>query len=233
MRTGNHYTHQSVYAPAALANLKHWIVGLSCVCALVVHPAISGATAPGPQEIIMSTTSTMIQRLKDEQDTLRHNIPRIQHMVEEVLLPHIDLNRASKLVLGKYWRTASNDQRDRFQHEFVNLLMRTYTTALSENVDLAIKQKINYFPLQMQATDTDVIVRTEFNTTTSKPVPVNYRLALQDGVWKVYDVTVGGISLVITYRKTFASEISQGGIDKLIARLTEHNQKRRELAANK
>lgn len=232
MRTHINNIHRLTCCPPAFVRLPRWVLVVSCACLLAIQPVISSAAALGPQEVIVFTTSTMIKRLKDEQDSLRHNIPQIQRMVEEILLPHVDLNRASKLVLGKYWRRASSIQQDRFQQEFVNLLMRTYTTALSENVDLALKHKITYLPLKSEATDTDVTVRTEINTATSKPVPVNYRLGLRDGVWKVYDVTVAGISLVLTYRKTFASEIRQGSIDNLIARLSTHNKKRQELAAS-
>jgi len=186
----------------------------------------SGPTvaAPAPQELIISTTEEVLARLRTDRDGLNHNPERIRDMATQILLPHVDATRTARLVLGKHWRTATPEQRSRFTDEFNQLLLNTYTTALAENVDMALEHQITYLPFKPDSDADEATVRSEFRRTTASPIPVHYRLRRTDSTWKIYDVLVDGISLVITYRSTFASEIHQGGLERLLDRLTKHNQ---------
>jgi len=180
--------------------------------------------APPPQELIISTTEEVLARLRTDHDSLNHNPERIRDMATQILLPHVDATRTARLVLGKHWRTATPEQRNRFTDEFNQLLLNTYTTALSENIDTALKHQITYLPFKPDSDADEATVRSEFRRATAPPIPVQYRLRRANGAWKIYDVLVDGISLVITYRSTFASEIYQGGLERLLDRLAKHNQ---------
>jgi phospholipid transport system substrate-binding protein len=126
----------------------------------------------------------------------------------------------SRWVLGKHWREASEGQRVRFVEEFRSLLVRTYATALLEYSN----QAVEVLPVRAAPDATDVVVRTEVRQPGAPPIPIQYSMNLEQGDWKVYDVTIDGISLVASYRSTFNAEASRGGLDRVIALLVERNQ---------
>ena len=184
-----------------------------------------------PKDIIETATTSFIKELQNVRESKSLSPESIQDLAKRLLLPHLDLTKVSRLVLGKHWRRATNTQKEQFQSLFISMLMQTYATALAENIDIALTRKVNYLPMTEDSGSVDdLTVRTEINSTTGKPVPVNYRLHLKKDGWKIYDVTVAGISLVVTYRNNFASEIRRGGLDNLISRLASHNDKRAEAA---
>jgi phospholipid transport system substrate-binding protein len=124
-----------------------------------------------------------------------------------------------RLAMGRAWRQASPAQQQALTDEFKSLLVRTYSKALTEYRN----QSIDYKPLKMQPGDTDVKVTTEIRQPGGKPIQLDYSLERQDNRWKVYDIEVGGISLVANYRNSFTAEISKGGIDGLIQSLRAKN----------
>jgi phospholipid transport system substrate-binding protein len=137
------------------------------------------------------------------------------------MLPHVDFQRMSKWVLGKHWRRASIDQREQFVNEFRQLILRTYSTALLEYSE----QKVNVLPVRAAADAREVTVRTEIQANQGPVIPIAYDLYLdQNQQWKVYDVTIDGISLISNYRSTFSTQIRRGGINALLGRLHARNQ---------
>ncbi|MDH5435629.1 MAG: ABC transporter substrate-binding protein [Gammaproteobacteria bacterium] len=204
---------------------------MSIVFLVSLLTATAQAAPAKPQDIIESATSALIKGLQTERDANTLTPESIQNLAQKLLVPHLNLTKISRLVLGKHWRRATSEQKEAFQDLFIVMLMQTYTTALAENIEVALTRKVNYLPMTRDSSvEDDVTVRTEINSTTGKPVPVNYRLHLKKGNWKIYDVTVAGISLVVTYRNNFSSEIRRGGLDKLISRLASHNDKRTQAA---
>jgi phospholipid transport system substrate-binding protein len=135
----------------------------------------------------------------------------------------------TRLAVGKDWRQANPGQQKALADEFRTLLVRTYSKALTEYRN----QTIDFKPLKMQPADTDVTVRTLVNQPGSKPVQIDYNLEKTEQGWKVYDITVAGISLVTNYRGSFAQEVSAGGIDGLIATLRGKNKSGEGPAAQK
>ncbi len=193
------------------------LLGLATLTAVVAAP-----TAPqGPRDMVVDTSQKMLAALKKDKDLLKQNPQRIYDLVSEIVLPHFDFTTMSKWVLGKNWRKLSPDQQQRFTNEFRTLLVRTYAVSLSEYQD----QKINYLPLQAQPGADDVTVRTEVLRGGGPPIPINYSMHLTADGWKVYDVVIDGVSLVINYRTSFATKIRQDGIDKLIEDLVARNQR--------
>jgi len=125
----------------------------------------------------------------------------------------------SKWVLGRYWRQASVSQQDGFSKQFELLLVRTYSNALAEFQD----ETVDFLPI-LDRSDTKVAVRSTINRSVGPAVPITYRMHKVGDSWKVYDVAIEGVSLVINYRSSFAQEIKRNGIDGLIQRLAKKNQ---------
>jgi phospholipid transport system substrate-binding protein len=172
-----------------------------------------------PQDMVEQTTNQMLDKLRAEKKVIDENPGRIYELVNEIVLPHFDFERMSSWVLGKYWRTATPEQRKAFVQQFRTLLVRTYAKSLSSYTD----RKITYLPFRGGPQQTDVKVRTQVDQPGGFPIPIDYDLYLKGDEWKVYDVTIDGVSLVTNYRTTFANQIRQDGLDKLIASLSSRN----------
>jgi phospholipid transport system substrate-binding protein len=197
-----------------------WFIGVLLGLATLAAVAAPVA-APSPRDMVIDTSQKMLAALKKDKDLLKQNPQRIYDLVSEIVLPHFDFTTMSKWVLGKNWRTLNPDQQQRFTNEFRTLLVRTYAVSLSEYQD----QKLNYLPLQAAPGADDVSVRTEVLRGGGPAIPINYSMHLTDNGWKVYDVVIDGVSLVVNYRTSFATQIRQGGVDKLIDQLVARNQR--------
>jgi len=173
----------------------------------------------GPDELVRKTADDVISIIKQDKDIQAGDTNKIYKLAEEKILPNFDFEKISRLVLGKAWRTATDDQKTQFKYEFKNLLLRTYAVALSKYKD----QKIEYKPLRMKPTDEIVTVKTIMIQSGAQPIDVDYALAKQDNGWLVIDIIIEGVSLVTNYRSQFASEIKRNGMDSLIKELANKN----------
>jgi len=144
---------------------------------------------------------------------------KLRGVVEAKLLPHVDTRRVTQSAVGAHWRRATPEQQDQLVREFTTLLVRTYAGALAGYRD----QAIEFLPLRAGAADAEVTVRSRIRQPGAETIMVEYDLAKGEGGWKVYDVRVAGVSLVATYRTTFAEEVRNRGIDGLIAALASKN----------
>ncbi len=195
--------------------------------AVTLLAAAGAAAATGDpraaQSLLTEVAESLLAAMRA--DDFRKDEAGIQDLVDRILLPHVDFGRASRLVLGKHWRTATPDQRTRFEAEFRGFVIRFYTTALSEWL------KTNDVPtapvvigeVHGQAGDKVVQVPSKFKRPDGTQVDVGYRVFWDGAAWKVIDVSVEGISMVTNYRASFSSEISQFGLDGLIERLAQRN----------
>lgn len=195
-----------------------WLIGI--MLGLVALGAVA-ATPMAPRDRVVETSQKMLAALKNDKDLLKQNPQRVYDLVSEIVLPHFDFVTMSKWVLGKNWRKLSPEQQQRFTTEFRTLLVRTYAVSLSSYKD----EKLNYLPLQAAAGADDVTVRTEVVRGGGPAIPINYSMHLKDGEWKVYDVVIDGVSLVVNYRTSFSAQIRQGGVEKLIDDLVARNQR--------
>lgn len=173
----------------------------------------------GPEELVQTTTDRLLQTIQAEREAINEDPNKVYRIVEEIALPHFDFERISRWVLAKNWKAATPEQRQRFQEQFTMLLVRTYATALTEYKG----QKVILEPVEIKPDTKQVKVRAKVEQPGSFPIPIDYRMYLKDGEWKVYDVAIDDISLVANYRTTFANEISTGGIENLIATLATRN----------
>jgi phospholipid transport system substrate-binding protein len=197
------------------------LAAMAAACAF----AADAPSQEAPDELVKRVTQDVMDTARTDKEIKAGNRRRILQVVEQKILPHVDLERAVSLAVGRHWREATPQQRERLTDEFRTMLVRTYAGALS----LVGDQKLVYKPLRADPDDTEVEVRFEVRQLRGRePVQVSYRLyKAQDG-WKVYDVNVLGVWLVETYKSSFSAEIAQGGIDGLIRTLSERN---KELAA--
>jgi phospholipid transport system substrate-binding protein len=180
------------------------------------------ANVADAEKIVRDTTTRVVDRLVAEKAQLDAHPERIYELIHELVIPHFDFASMSKWVLGKNWRDASESQRGAFVSQFQTLLVRTYAKALLEYSE----EEIKFLPSETSPESNLIVVKTEVDQPGgTMPIPIHYRMHVSGGEWKVVDVSVDGVSLVSTYRGSFASEIQKGGLDALIAKLTERNQK--------
>jgi phospholipid transport system substrate-binding protein len=194
-----------------MTNFLRWL----CLTAGLL--AAGAVAANTPEEVVKETTEQVRARVRADLETLRADSSKLYGLVNEVIIPHFDFVASSRLVLGKYWRTATDAQRARFVEAFKQLLVRTYANSLLQYVD----EDIEYKPSQTEGEL--VVVKTEVSQHDGTPVPVYYRMHQVNGEWKAVDVWVDGISLVVTYRGDFGSRAGSAGLDTLIADLEAKN----------
>ncbi len=226
----------SIY-PSPLRMLKRLVGSLLLVTLLSGQASATVA----PQTMLETVTDEIIIAFKREQETVKNEPTQMFTLVEKILLPHVDMDVMSRYVLGKYWRTATEEQRDRFRQEFKDLLVRFYVSALLDDParldDLLANSEnlIKYLPVNIDDSTRKTTVRAEVSMPNGGPkIPVSFSLFRNtDGEWMMYDVNVDGISLVTNYRSSFAAEIKRDGLDALIDRLTERNQTMLEEAKTK
>lgn len=179
------------------------------------------AQESSPDALVQQVTDDVLTIVRQDKDIQSGDTSKALKLVETKVLPYFDFQRMTALAVGRNWSKATPEQKQRLSEEFKTLLVRTYSNALTSYKD----QTISYRPSQMEAGETDVIVKTEVRQPGSKPIPLNYALQKQSGGWKVYDVIVSGVSLVTNYRGSFANEVRSNGIDGLVKMLSDRNKK--------
>jgi phospholipid transport system substrate-binding protein len=186
-----------------------------------VAPARSALAAPNAQEVVEQASSQAIAVLKQRKQDFQQNPQHIFQFVEQYLLPYFDFDFVSRMVLGKAWRQASPQERERFKKVFEETLIRNYASAMLQYSD----QKIDFLPFNQEAGAQRAVVKTEIETASGgKPASVDYTLHKVDDDWKVIDVTIEGVSMVVNYRSQFAEEIRRlNGLTPLIDKLEERN----------
>ena len=168
-----------------------------------------------PDVLARTTTQEVVAMLKQDKDIQNGNLSKIYQLVEAKILPNFDFNRMTQLAVGKHWPRATAQQKQALVTEFRNLLVRTYATSLTAFSN----QTIDFKPLVMKPDDADVTVRSEIRQPGGQALPIDYSMYKSAFGWKVYDVSIDGVSLVTNYRASFASAVRQGGIDGLIKTL--------------
>ena len=177
------------------------------------------AQETAPDVLVKSVSQEVLEIIRKDKDIQSGNTKKTIDLVETKVLPHFDFARMTALAMGPNWRRATPEQQKALTDQFRTLLVRTYSTALSSYKN----HTIDFKPLRSQPGDTDVIVRSEVKQPGQQAVSIDYSMEKTAANWKVYDVAVGGVSLVTTYRDTFTNEVRQGGIDGLIKSLGDKN----------
>lgn len=196
------------------------IVKILCLAGLALFANVAMANIDmAPDALVKQTADDVLTIVKNDKDIQAGNQQKLFAVVEEKILPNFDFDRVCRMVLGKNWKSASPEQQALFQKEFRSLLLRTYATALGKYRD----QVIEYRPMQTDASEKNVTVKTQIVQKGGQPIAVDYSLVKGPAGWKVYDITIESVSLVTNYRSQFSSEIRQNGLDSLNKKLADKN----------
>ena len=185
---------------------------------LLVPMLLAGNPERDPQELLQELTENILQEVQKDPAQL-NDVNRVRELAERHIIPHIDFDAAAQWVLGKYWRTATDRQRADFVREFRSLLLNTYMRSISNYQN----NRITFMPARGDIASGRVEVDVEVELPGGPPAHLAFRMHNARGSWLVYDITVEGVSLVATHRSGFAREISEQGLDSLIARLARKN----------
>lgn len=202
-----------------LAWLAALILALGGGAAMAARAAPEAGGTGDPRELVESTTDVLLATFDRERDAIRADPTHAYGIVARILSPHVDYERITRLILGRHWRRISPEQRQRFMEEFRALQIRSYALAALDYTDVGIR----YLPTRETPRGNEARVRTQVLRSQGRPVAVDYRLHREDGRWKVYDVLVEGVSLVVSFRASMGSRIEQAGIDGVIRQLRRKN----------
>jgi len=183
--------------------------------------APEAATNAAPDTMILNVSTEVLEALRSDKAIQAGDFDRVQKLVNERILPHVDFDKMTRLAVGRAWRGATTEQRRTLTEQFRMLLMRTYSGALSKVTD----HKVRLRPSPGQDSADDVVVRTQIVPSQGDPIGLDYRLEKTADGWKIYDLNILGVWLVQNYKSEFGETISQSGVDGLIKVLTDKNQK--------
>lgn len=189
------------------------------IAGLLLLSSFVAAAIDDPQELVRKTGDKVLAEVSARKAELEADPKKIYPLVESTVLPHFDFRKMSQSALGRFWRQASDEQKEGVTNEFRELLVRTYATALLGYSG----QTIEYLPVQSAAGADKVMVPTRITSGGSPPIPINYRLSRTGSDWLVYDVVIDGVSLITNYRSQFTTLVRRKGIDGLIAAMAEKN----------
>jgi phospholipid transport system substrate-binding protein len=197
----------------------NWLRNLVTVAfALAAFPALA---QEAPDALVKRVSQEMLGIIKTDPKVQAGDQARIREVVETRLVPYFDFERITALAMGRNWQKATPEQQKQLVDQFRALLVRTYSGALTQYRD----QTMDYKPLRGDPAGSEVTVRSEVVRTGQAPVPIDYSMTKTASGWKVYDVIVGGVSLVTNYRDEFNEQIRAGGVEGLIKALQAKNSK--------
>lgn len=200
------------------AKSLNWIIGLFFVLAGL---SAAHAADAGPDALVKSTADEVLAILKKDADIKSGDQQKAIQLIDAKVLPHFDFAHMTQLAVGKNWARATPAQKQKLIGEFRQLLVRTYSSALTEYRN----QTIEYKPSNTAPGATDATVKTLINQGGGQPLEIDYSMHKVGGAWKVYDIVVDNVSLVTNYRNSFSTTVRQSGIDGLIKLLAERNQR--------
>ena len=188
---------------------------------LFLIPTAGSSEIRSPDKVVSETTAQIIDLLRTNRDVYTADHEKLYAMVYEYIVPVFDFKVITKLVLARYYKKASAEQRIQFADRFRDRLIRTYATALLKYQG----EELVFHPLSAKPEDQRVIVKTEFKPRGGGPnVPVNFRFFRGKNGWKAYDVSIEGVSMVTNYRSVYASQIKRDGLDSVIEKLSQVDQ---------
>jgi phospholipid transport system substrate-binding protein len=172
-----------------------------------------------PDVLVKNVTTEVVELITKDREIRSGNRAKLIQVIEAKVLPHFNFNSMTALAMGQNWNKATPEQKKRLIEEFRTLLVRTYASALAAYSE----QRFDFRPLRAKPTDTDVTVNVRVMQSGAQPVPIDYSMEKTSSGWKVYDVMVGGVSLVANYRTEFNNTVREAGIEALIKNMQSKN----------
>lgn len=173
-----------------------------------------------PDQFVQAVGNNTLNAIKQDKTLKTGDLAKINQIVNQYVLPYVNLEKTTRLAAGRYWQQATPQQQQNLVNAFKGTLIRTYSGALT-NVDP--QSKLTILPFRGEANADDVVVRSTLSQGNGPTIGIDYRLEKTPKGWKIYDLNVEGIWLIQNYRNQFAQQISQNGIDGLIQALNQQN----------
>ena len=194
------------------------LASAALLAVLASLPAVRAQDVP-PDQLVKTVTLEVVELIAKDKEIQSGNRAKLVQLIDAKVLPHFNFSAMTALALGQSWNRATPEQKKRLTEEFRTLLVRTYASALAAYSE----QKFDFRPLRAKPTDTDVTVQVRVLQAGAQPVPIDYSMEKTSSGWKVYDVMVGGVSLVANYRTEFNNVVRESGIEGLIKNLNAKN----------
>jgi phospholipid transport system substrate-binding protein len=172
-----------------------------------------------PDVLVKNVTTEVVEIIAKDKEIRSGNRAKLIEVIDAKVLPHFNFNSMTQLAMGQNWKTATPEQKKQLVDAFRTLLVRTYASALAAYSE----QRFDFRPLRAKPTDTDVTVQVRVIQPGAQPVPIDYSMEKTPSGWKVYDVIVGGVSLVANYRTEFNNLVRESGVEGLIKNLSAKN----------
>jgi phospholipid transport system substrate-binding protein len=195
------------------------VLGSTLALISALAAPFSPAQDVAPDALLKAVTSEVIAIIRQDKDIQAGDPAKVSDLVETRILPLFDFTRMTQIAVARNWRLATPEQQKALTLEFKTLLVRTYSTALSSYRD----QVIEYKPLRLTPDATEVTVRSDVRQSGKERITIDYEMEKTSAGWKVYDMKIAGVSLVTTYRDTFAGKVRDSGIEGLIKSLSDKN----------
>jgi phospholipid transport system substrate-binding protein len=205
---------------------SHFLFAAALVAAgwLIAPVAATAAAAQAateqPSQVIDDAANGLLKALSADRQTYQNNPAKVQVLVDQYILPHVDTQFAAQLVLGRYWKTATPQQRQSFVNAFYHSMLNNYGTAIVNFTSNTLK----VYPSRVNPGDQNATVRTDMMRSSGPPVSVNYYMHMTPDGWKAWDVVIDGVSYIMSYRQDFQPQIAQQGLPAVINNL-EHGEK--------
>ena len=174
----------------------------------------------GPDQLVQKVTEDVLATIKSDKQLAAGDKQKALKLAEEKVLPHIDFEESTRLAVGRAWKEATPEQQKKLVGEFRRMLVRTYSNAIESYQG----QTMKVMPARGKQDPEDTTVRAQFVRAGGKPLPIDFQMRKTDKGWKIYDIVVEGVSLVLTYRSEFDSVVRQSGVDGLLKRLAQKNE---------
>jgi phospholipid transport system substrate-binding protein len=179
-----------------------------------------------PQPKIEKMIDDLLDALSANAEQIKQDPSVAYELSNELVVPYIDFPRITRIIIGKYWRDANDEQRQRLTDEISALLIRSYVTAMSAYADdTLLDEQVVYQPSRYQAGDRKATVRAAISLDSGETINVRYALYRTHDQWKIYDISFENVSLALTYRVSFGDIIKKNGLNDLISQLENRNKK--------
>jgi len=178
---------------------------------------------PSPVPMLERAANEIISTLKENKGNLKNNPNIIYKAVETHLLPNVDVAGMARSVLGRQaWNKASPTERAEFSKAFTRLVIRTYSSPLAQYSD----ETIQFLPIRGPANDRFIRVNSVIVRSEGQNIPLSYSLISKGGQWKIYDISVEGVSLLQSFRSQFAQVLQHSSISEVIRQMKQKQDKK-------
>ena len=202
-----------------MKRMTTWLLAGFVAAFVSVATMVSAHAQEAPDAMIKRVATDVLTTLKSDKDLQAGNKKKMYDLIDSKIAGNFDFMRMTALAMGRSWRTATPEQQKVLADEFKQLLVRTYSGALQNYQN----HVMDFKPLKMNPTDTDITVRTAVTAPGGQPISIDYSMEKTGATWKAYDVVVGGVSLVTNYREEFSNSVRDAGVDGLIKQLQAKN----------